>query len=84
MSRIHGLASTYCHGGCRCVPCTQANTSMVLDQVAKRTARLAADPTLAPHGIYTTYRNWGCRCEPCTRDHRARCAAYDAARRVAP
>ena len=67
----HGLASTYRNPdyGCRCEPCTAANTERVRQERQRRAERLAADPSLAPHGSSATYGNWGCRCESCAAAH---------------
>lgn len=73
MARTHGVAATYIVGGCRCQPCTQANTAYNVDARARRAARLAADPTVVAHGRASTYRNWGCRCEPCSAANTAAC-----------
>lgn len=65
----HGVKNTYREWGCRCTPCTDANSEALLASRLDRAARLAADPGLQPHGIERTYVNWGCRCRPCTDAH---------------
>lgn len=78
----HGIASTYRSPiyKCRCVPCTAANRARQYSENESRTARLLADPSLAPHGKVSTYRNWGCRCAPCTEVHSKSCSDYYAKR----
>lgn len=70
--KTHGLVGTYVHG-CRCAPCTQANTDYRRAERHRRAERIQEDPTLAPHGRVTTYTNWGCRCAPCSEANAARC-----------
>jgi hypothetical protein len=65
----HG-SSAYSNGTCRCDICREATRVAHQKAVARRAARLAADPTLRPHGTINTYKNWGCRCEPCTEAQR--------------
>jgi hypothetical protein len=80
--RGHGHITRYV-AGCRCSECREANRVYRIADVARRTARLAADPTLAPHGKAVTYSNWGCRCAPCSTAHSARCRAYKLRRKAA-
>jgi hypothetical protein len=56
----HGKLSTYQYLGCRCDPCTAANTAAVLRWRRTRT-------TIPPHvhGTYNGYTNWRCRCDEC-------------------
>lgn len=61
----HGLASTYKVYGCRCGPCTRANTTYQAKQVKVREQRLLAGEVHPPHGDTSTYCNYRCRCEPC-------------------
>lgn len=70
----HGAAK-YRHDRCRCDECKRGNAQLQTASTARRAARLAADPALAPHGVRATYANWGCRCEPCTAANAAVCAA---------
>ena len=65
----HGVKNTYREWGCRCEPCTQANSAALLAASQDRAARLAANPALRPHGVELTYVSWGCRCRPCRRAH---------------
>lgn len=72
----HGHDATYRNWGCRCVPCTEANTAHVRRFVdAKRGARLrVGDRLIAPaaeHGTSSSYRNHSCRCAPCCTAERA-------------
>ena len=59
--RMHGKASTY-RRGCRCAPCTAANTAKQRRWKAKVAQRA---PQEIPHGRHG-YVNYGCRCEVCT------------------
>lgn len=68
--RAHGNPSTYNHG-CRCEPCTTANTARVKRSRVARQQRAEE----APHGLYA-YTNWGCRCEVCTAAKSEANAAY--------
>lgn len=58
--RTHGLASAY-RAGCRCEPCTKANSDFLRDKRAERAQRPADE---VPHGL-SGYKNWLCRCEIC-------------------
>jgi hypothetical protein len=75
-TREHGDANTYIKQGCRCGPCTAANTERARHDRNTRMARrrLVDGVMVAPvpphrHGNGNTYTNWGCRCKPCTRAH---------------
>ena len=72
MSTTHGTDSAYTNARCRCGLCRAAHNAVQASGNARRAARLAADPTLAPHGKTSTYDNWGCRCELCKTAHRGR------------
>lgn len=75
--RAHGTRAKYVHERCRCTKCRSANAAHQIAANARRAARLAVDPTLAPHGSVSTYVNWGCRCPACTAVHSAACATRD-------
>jgi len=69
----HGRASTYTNWGCRCQPCTEAQTSTFEATRRERfkrrqlvNGRLVATGNVQ-HGLATTYVNWGCRCPDCCR-----------------
>jgi len=73
----HGSRSTYINYGCRCDPCTKANSAACREwahrQMARRElidGRLVAPLPDAQHGKQPTYTNHGCRCEPCTAANR--------------
>ena len=62
----HGTTAQYAHG-CRCEPCTKANTLRQRGQQSTRRERTAANGGIAPvakHGS-ATGTNWGCRCDTC-------------------
>lgn len=59
----HGRASTYGRYGCRCAPCTKANTRACTVAAQRRFKR--RDTATFEHGE-GGYRNWGCRCDVCT------------------
>lgn len=72
MARTHGLAATY-RAGCRCRPCTIANTERQAEWV--KTAEVPPDK----HGTIYGYRVLRCRCDECRganaeyqREYRAR------------
>jgi len=74
-SHVHGKSSTYRKWGCRCEPCTNANTTatrsdraarFALRVVDRTTGRLVAPVPASQHGRPGTYKEHGCRCEPCT------------------
>lgn len=81
----HGTANGYVCHGCRCRPCTTANSDRVR-AFRRRTGRsVPRAEYLASlsrtHGLRSTYKN-GCKCERCRaastahgRDYRARKAA---------
>lgn len=71
----HGKASTYRNTGCRCKPCTDANTERARRGRAERVERAKTNPEIVPHGA-GGYRNWGCRCQVCTDANTARCVDY--------
>jgi hypothetical protein len=48
------------------------NLARNLRDRVRRSAALAADPSIRPHGNASTYNNWGCRCEPCRAAERDR------------
>lgn len=60
----HGTRGAYTNWGCRCKPCTEANTSICTEAKKSRTAGQAI-PGFIKHGTFSTYSNWGCRCEGC-------------------
>lgn len=60
----HGTVSRY-GKGCRCAPCTAANTAKAREARARRKGK--QPPT---HG-YSAYNNWNCRCEVCVVGHGA-------------
>lgn len=68
----HGTHARYVRG-CRCLPCTDANTTYLAKRKRQRKAEAAANglPDSVVHG-YSTYANWGCRCGVC----RAAWSAY--------
>lgn len=66
-----GTYGGYTNHGCKCRPCTDANTVEVRRQRAERAARLAAGEVTVPHGRDSTYTNWGCHCRECTAAHTA-------------
>jgi len=68
---------------CRCEVCREAHRSRTKRELANRTDRLRADPTLAAHGDAYTYHNWGCRCARCTDAWNVQCAKYKAKARAA-
>lgn len=63
---------------CRCAVCKAGHTAAQQQGIARRKARLEADPTLMPHGQRTTYSNWGCRCEECRAAMRRRVSRFTA------
>ena len=72
---VHGKSWTYRKLGCRCAPCTNANTTATRSDRATRfalrvvdrvTGRLVAPMPASQHGRPGTYKEHGCRCEPCT------------------
>jgi hypothetical protein len=70
MTATHGIKSTY-NTGCRCDPCTDANTAYSRKQQQKRAEAVAANASNVPHGM-SGYFNWGCRCDRCkqaSREH---------------
>jgi hypothetical protein len=64
----HGLASTY-NTGCRCTPCTDANTERARQVRNDMTERRLRNPAAVPHGL-SGYTNWQCRCDICAAAHR--------------
>lgn len=67
----HGVGR-YKHGRCHdgpsgtaCAVCRAGNAEHYREAVARRAARLRANPGLRPHGQVNTYRNWGCHCGEC-------------------
>ena len=56
--RTHGLRSTYT-AGCRCTPCTDANSDYQMTRYA-----LGRVPAGGKHGL-GGYNSYGCRCEVC-------------------
>ena len=64
MSVTHGRPGTYVHG-CRCPPCTEANTARQRKVKLALAARAAVGDPAVPHGL-GGYGNWGCRCPVCT------------------
>lgn len=71
----HGFESTYINWGCRCTPCTAANSRAQADHRERRRRqgrRVLIDGRWTcvvygvEHGHYSTYLNWSCRCVPCT------------------
>ena len=75
----HGEQSGY-YAGCRCEPCTAANTDRIRKARADRHERMRRDPSVAPHGTASTYQNWGCRCADCTAAKRQQFKQYVAER----
>lgn len=65
----HGTISTYRNWGCRCKPCSHANTLAIAAARKVYRERLQADFYVVTHGLNSTYVNWGCRCRPCTDAH---------------
>jgi len=65
----HGESSIYKNWGCRCTPCTLANTAAEKDLRRRRWDRTMRNGGIAPgaraHGRPCTYWNWGCQCAPC-------------------
>lgn len=62
----HGTRNGYINVGCRCGPCTLANSQAIFEW-RRRTGR--TKPRLArgrTHGIRSTYTK-GCRCDECRR-----------------
>lgn len=74
----HGRVGGYTQG-CRCAPCTDANTRYRRADVADRRTRLSE----APHGTDGAYSNWGCRCTECTAAHSKVMRAQHERRRAA-
>jgi hypothetical protein len=70
----HGRAVQYSRG-CRCQPCTDANTRQVKEARDRRRANKAAADR-AGHGKASTYTNYGCRCQDCTKANADKCAHY--------
>jgi hypothetical protein len=67
----HGRRADY-DAGCRCQPCTTANTvyragvrQRRLDRRTLINGRLVAPLPAERHGSTSAYANHGCRCEPC-------------------
>lgn len=79
----HGTLSGYQYHGCRCDPCTAANTLAVTTAKLKRIerARIEGIPDHVQHGIPSTYENWNCRCSPCVDAKSVRNAVYHASRK---
>ncbi len=76
MPAQHGTASKY-KNGCRCAPCTAANTE---GHARWRDAVAGLPAVVVPHGA-GGYRNYGCRCAVCTAANSERCREYHAERR---
>jgi hypothetical protein len=69
----HGGAGTaYTHYGCRCGPCTDANTARAHRRALERRDE---SPPPEAHGKRSTYNNWACRCVPCCEANAAENAA---------
>lgn len=67
----HGVVWVYLAYGCRCEPCTEANTTYIAESRATKYAnREKVDGVWiyppGPHGSASTYVARGCRCAPCT------------------
>lgn len=70
-----GTSGGYGNHGCRCTPCTDANTREMRSDRARRFAGrvLVAGVWIHPgamHGTTGGYQNWGCRCWNCTEANR--------------
>jgi len=65
-----GSGNAYANYGCRCEPCTEANTARNERRRAERyeTTRTDGLPENIPHGA-SAYANWGCRCDVCSLEH---------------
>lgn len=64
LNQRHGTPNRYADG-CRCRPCTDANTRRVLDAKARRVERFRRGEIHPEHGTRLTYANYDCRCDPC-------------------
>lgn len=60
----HGQRASYA-AGCRCVPCTDANTERLREAKRLRVDRFRRGEIEPPHGVKSTYTNYDCRCDPC-------------------
>ncbi len=61
---VHGTASRYRKGCCRCEACCAANTAFHARARLRRQVRLEHDAKVIAHGI-SGYINHGCRCDTC-------------------
>lgn len=63
----HGTLFAYRKGGCRCGPCTAANSTQVATERTRRYRRTAANGGVAPVTRHNaaTRANWGCGCGDC-------------------
>lgn len=57
----HGDANRY-NQGCRCIPCTAANTIHQREMAARRSEREIPQDR---HGTASCYTNYRCRCPEC-------------------
>ena len=64
LNQRHGTPNRYADG-CRCRPCTDANTRRVYAAKALRVERFLRGEIHPEHGTRLTYANYDCRCDPC-------------------
>ena len=79
----HGTLASYCHGGCRCSDCREANTVYHRELRKRLRARVGLPGAQVPHGTAGGYSNHGCRCRACSDAHRQAMAGTYSRRRAA-
>jgi hypothetical protein len=75
----HGTINGYTNHGCRCGPCTGANTS---EQQKARDRRSALEIPPEVHGTENGYSNYNCRCEDCKAAHNQAAREYRASKKA--